>query len=172
MGDGTFLLTLTQSIDGFECRENLTISERNYPHISTMLAGQDGETLKSEIISLIGQFWRARAVRRQVDVVAKLVVFGVEEGADEESVLVQDISSSGIRVQISRGVALDLKDLTNVHFLFSVQEGDEYRRLNLAAEFVRVAEVGDNVMSLAFRFTSLDPEEARLLERGSSLFQT
>lgn len=171
MEEGNAKLTLSKSVGDREVVQTLTLSPEDYPHLVMLLRGPDAKEVHDEIARLVGTFWHARAERLQMQVFAKLVVFGDQDGADEESVIVQDISSSGIRVAVPRDASLDLKSLTHAHFLLAVREGDERRRLNLAAEFIRVADVDENQISLAFRFNSIDPEEARLLERGPEIFK-
>jgi hypothetical protein len=170
MAESVAKVTVRNNADGREIAETIEISSEEFPEIVAVLGGEKGGALEKELGKLLGRYWRVRAERRPMKIFAKLLVDGVGSGLDEESVMVQDISSTGIRVAVPRDAQLNLKDLTKVEFLLAVKEEGARRKLRLSAEFIRVAKVGEDHISLAFRFFAIEPDVATLLEKGSNLF--
>lgn len=163
-------VTVRNTIDGQEISEPIVVGESEFPELVKALSGDDGEALTEELGRLLGKYWRVRAERRSMKIFAKLHVYGSKTGLDEEAVMVQDVSATGIRVAVPRDAQLNLKDLTKVEFLLAIKEGDGRKKIKLSAEFIRVAKVAEDHISLAFRFFSVEPEVAELLEKGSNLF--
>lgn len=160
-GESTFVLRDPEGSE--ELASSLELREDEFPNLTSLLLGPKSDEIQAELITLIRRFRKRRASRRQIEHSAKLVV---ADGSMEfeEAVNIEDISSSGIRVAISKNVELDLVRLMDVRLLIELRDGETSRVVNLEAWFIRIADVSENAISLAFRFSSITQEEVELLE--------
>ncbi len=165
MGGGEFTITLRdpEGSDGFT--NSLELRSEEFPHLTTLLSGPNTKEVEAELINFVRRFRKRRASRRRIEHSAKLLIPDGDMEV-EQAVHIEDISSSGIRVALSKGVELDLVRLMDVRFLIELQDGEVSRVVNLEAWFIRVADVAENSISLAFRFSSITPEEVELLQLG------
>lgn len=163
-------VTLHADPGGPVTTETLTLDPAEYPYLTGLLTGPEAATAQLELTRLIGQYWQARSIRREVQVLAKLVV-SADEGAGEElAAYVQDISKAGIRLAVLRTVHIGLTQLMNTRILLQVNEGEGERILDLPATFVRLAGHDDKYLYLAFSFEGLDTTLAHRIDQLSDLF--
>lgn len=143
-------------------QDALEIDAGEFPRLAALLDDPENVELKDELIRLFGRLRRRRAERHPFEHGARLVI---PEGDDEieEPVHVEDISATGVRVSVRRAAGLDLVRLMDVHFLVELVGGGATRVVRLHAWFIRVADIGESSISLAFRFSSITPEEVELL---------
>lgn len=164
-------VTLSADSSGPVTTESLSLDPAEYPYLTELLTGPQAEAAQQELIRFIGQYWQARSVRREIQVLAKLVV-DAESGGQEIAVFVQDISKGGIRLAVLRSVRIALAQLMSTRVLLQVDTGDGERILDLPATFVRLAGHDDKYFYLAFSFESLDAILAQRIDQLSDLFVT
>jgi hypothetical protein len=148
------------------------IDKESFPRLVELL--EQDETLREEIARLLGRRQVSRAPRHEVRVLAKLVRrFRGEMVA--ESVVVRDISETGMRVTVPKDLSLDFFELCHPEFRLQVGEGEYAFNLTTSATLVRVAAIGKAGANLAFRFQAAteaaraELRELARLARGGEL---
>ena len=163
-------VTLQAQPGGPGTSETLTLDPVEYPCLTELLMGAKANSAQRELTQLIGRYWQARSTRRQVQVLAKMVVPSDDGRGEEVAVYVQDISGGGIRVAVLRSVNLLLMQLTHTRILVQTGAGEDPQILELPATFVRLAGYDDKYAYLASRFEALDTGLAMQLDQLSDLF--
>lgn len=137
-----------------------TIDERDFPILCGLLRTDVGESARRELIVLLERRFQARAPRRPVEVTARL--FGA---TIDQTVMVRDISASGLRVAVERGVP------------FPRRPGDVWIRLATAdgllevpLSFVRVVMSHRGEFEAAFQFERISAVQVASLERLQNLY--
>jgi hypothetical protein len=97
---------------------------------------------------------RRRAERRRVKILAKLVL----DADREESVLLADISDTGVRLRLPRLVSVTLDELLDASLLVRVEAGKDETMVRVNLELVRIASVTEQQVDLAFEFRDITPE--------------
>lgn len=134
-----------------------------FPGLNAVWNGAHGEALRAELQQLLSHVYPSRAPRKPVSVIAKLVrnLQGCEV---EESVVVHDVSESGMRVTVPSHVGLSLSEALSATFVLRFEasvsilpELEGSRRLS--ARCVRI--VGSNAVGieLAYVFEGLSAAE-------------
>lgn len=163
---------LHAEVDGVVNTEVLTLDCRDYPCLTELLKGPEREPLQRELAALVSRFWQARSQRQELGVFAKLLVKGVLGEEEEKAVFVQDISKNGIKLAVLRSGSLDLMQLAEVRILLQLGSESPEDRLDIKAQFARVAGFDEKYAYLAFRFDALKEEQARRLDQASNLLMT
>lgn len=136
----------------------LTRLLRGYPGLRGVLEGRDGGALQAELCRLLRELCPPRSARKSVAVIAKLLrtVSGFQV---EESVIVHDISESGVRVTLPGHLDLSLAEAMNPAFALRIgRQGtpaDAIREVRVHARCVRLLGVGDLGVELAYTFTEV-----------------
>jgi len=127
-----------------------------------MLDGPDGERLRQELEHILGRALKARAPRRQVKRMVRLI------GAHyDEVVLLKDVSSSGVRLLVRGDTPFDLRDTTDMTLVVKLPSGP--RRLRVVV--VRLCGQDGPHLDLACRFAAeSEGIEAHLAEIRSYMF--
>jgi hypothetical protein len=138
-----------------------TIDERDFPILTGLLRTDLGESARHELIALLERRFQARAPRRPVHVKARL--FGTNI---DQVVVVRDISASGLRMAIEKGVP------------FPRRPGDVWVRLatvdgllELPLAFVRVVMSHRGEFEAAFQFERISALQVASLENLRDLFE-
>ena len=164
-------VTLAVGATGPVTTESLSLDPEVFPFLTELLTGPEAEIAQQELTWLIGQYWQARSVRREIQVLAKLVV-DADDGGDQIAVYVQDISKGGVRLAVLRSVRIALAQLMSTRVLLQVDTDDGEQVLDLPATFVRLAGHDDKYFYLAFSFESLDATLVQRIDQLSDLFVT
>ncbi len=146
-----------------EVQEKISLDPDEFPLLSELLTGPEGERAEDELRRLLTKFRQGRAGRQTTDHKATFLLTDSEQDV-EIPCRIEDISASGIRIAIGRDVDLDLLRLMDARFIFEVGESGSVKTIDLQAWFIRVAEVTADKISLAFRFAHISPSEIELLE--------
>ncbi len=163
-------IPLNEGVEGPVSQEALTLESDEFPHLVSLLNAGSGDELGREISRLIARFRRSRALRQRTRVFGRLLLPSADEEVQEELVIVEDVSRTGVRVAIPRAVSLDLRELSTAHLALQLgQPGDE-RPVELPVTFVREHSADDRYSYVAFRFEDLEGEHAALLDHVTNLF--
>lgn len=133
-----------------------------YPELSRVLHGEYGEDLQRELGILMGHAYPERSLRKVVRVVAKMIrhVAGLYV---EDTVVVHDISESGMSVTIANHSNISLVEALAPVFLVRVvgqgSEGPSPREVRLSGRLVRIVASTDAGLVVAFRFENVSAEE-------------
>lgn len=128
---------------------------RGYPGLRGVLEGLEGELLQAELTRLLRELCPPRSARKSVTVIAKLLrtISGCEV---EESVIVHDISETGMRVTLPGHADLSLAEAMAPTFVLRLSDGrrasGELRELRVAARCVRLLAAKDTGVELAYTF--------------------
>lgn len=128
---------------------------QGYPGLRGVLEGLEGELLQAELSRLLRELCPPRSARKSVTVIAKLLrtISGCEV---EESVIVHDISETGMRVTLPGHVDLSLAEAMGPTFVLRLKDvgraGGEVRELRVAARCVRLLAAKDSGVELAYTF--------------------
>lgn len=134
-----------------------------YPGLTAVSNGAHGEALRAELNQLLGRVYPPRAPRKPVSIIAK-VVRSLQGCEVEESVVVHDVSESGMRVTVPSHVQLSLNEALAPTFLLrfdaavpGASEAEGGRRIR--GRCVRI--VGSNAVGveLAYVFEGLSDAE-------------
>jgi hypothetical protein len=154
------MVTLTS--DEAEPRAVLAAVDKDrFPRLAQLL--EQDETLREELARFFARAPVARAPRHEVRVLAKLVRQFRGETV-EESVVVRDISETGLRVTVPKDLALDFFETCHPEFRLQVGEGGSALNVTASATLVRVAGYGKSGANLAFRFR-FESEQERIALR-------
>lgn len=134
-----------------------------YPALAAVADGAHGEALRVELHQLLGRVYPTRAPRKAVSIIAK-VVRSLQGCEVEESVVVHDVSESGMRVTVPSHVELSLNEALTPTFLLRFDaamsgppelEGGQ----RIRARCVRI--IGNNALGveLAYVFEGLSDAE-------------
>ncbi len=133
-----------------------------YPELSRVLRGEHGQELRRELTLLMAQAYPERSTRKVVRVIAKMIR-RVAELDVEESVLVHDISESGMSVTISNYSNMSLTEALAPVFLLRVttQGGQQLsqREIRLSGRLVRIVAATESGTVAAFRFEDACAED-------------
>lgn len=136
-----------------------------YANLSEVLDGKHGEELRAELLQLLEQIHPPRSVRKAVRVIAKLLRT-VGGCSVEETVIVHDVSESGIRVTIPAHVELLLSEAMAATFVLRLaEEATEprtLRELRLHARCVRLIRTRDEGVELAYTFTGAQGDNVEI----------
>ncbi len=165
-------VTLSADPGGPVTTESLSLDPDEYPFLTDLLMGPEAEAAQQELTRLIGRYWQARSIRREVQVLAKLIIGADDGGGEEIAAFVQDISKAGIRLAVLRTVEISLSQLMSTHVLLQVGMSAGEHIVDLPATFVRMAGHDDKYIYLAFCFEALDATLARRIDQLSDLFIT
>jgi hypothetical protein len=129
-----------------------------YPVLSAAAHGAHGEPMREELRKLLAALCPPRAPRIPTRVIAKLVrnYAGTEV---EESIVVRDISESGMRITLPVHLQISLFEITSPTFSLRVGAGRELRTLRVGAVLARVAAVDQHGANLAYRFEALSDSD-------------
>jgi hypothetical protein len=154
---------MTVTSDNHEAKVlSLEVDKNRFPHLAQLL--EQDETLREELGRLLVRPQMVRAPRHEVRVLAKLVRQFRGETV-EESVIVRDISETGMRVTVPKDLTLDFFETCHPEFRLQVGEGEYALNMLASATLVRVAGYGKNGANLAFRFRfETEQERAALRE--------
>ena len=137
-----------------------TIDESDFPILCGLLRTDVGESARRELIALLERRFQARATRRSVHVTARLLGANIDQ-----MVVVRDISASGLRVAVERGVP------------FPRRPGDVWVRLattdgllELPLAFVRVVMSHRGEFEAAFQFERISALQVGSLDKIRDLF--
>jgi PilZ domain len=145
-------------------KSGLGLDPELYPALSSAVSGQDGAALREELNRLIASFRPTRATRRPANVIVKLLrVYAGEEL--EESVVLRDISESGMRITLPAHVDIALGELARSRFRVRLQ-GKQGPTLVVSAVLVRISAVNEHGANLAFRFEGLSEGERAAIAQG------
>lgn len=137
-----------------------------YPALATVLHGEHGRELQRELMLLLAQAYPERSTRKVVRVIAKMVR-RVADFDVEESVVVHDISETGISVTIPNDSNVSLAEaVTPLFILRVVSSGAEevsQREIRLSVQLVRVVARIDTGVVVAFRFEGVPPHDRECL---------
>ena len=143
----------------------------DYPELARALEGAHGGELQQELEAFLTRFWAKRSPRRQCDVVAKLVRhFRGQEVM--ETVVVKDISETGLQIALHRSTEIAINDLGQSTFIVQVTTPEGERHLELAAHLVRMVSVTPEYLYFAFQFDGLSSEDAVFLYNVRHLRQS
>lgn len=152
--DGSGTSTEVVELDGHE-----------FPRLVSLLSEPDPEPLLEELRRLVSRFWRPRAERWSVKLLARLVYIGADGALQAEPAFVQDISLSGIKLSVKRTAHLELLSLTAARVQLMSASDDDGMLLDIPSWFVRVAAVSEATVSLAFTFDALESDQLDTLRR-------
>jgi len=131
---------------------------QGYPGLRGVLEGRDGGALQAELTRLLRELCPPRSARKSVAVIAKLLRT-ISGCAVEESVIVHDISESGLRVTLPVHLDLSLAEAMNPAFVLRVgREGktsEGPRELRVQARCVRLLGMRSSGVELAYTFTEV-----------------
>lgn len=130
---------------------------QGYPGLRGVLEGRDGGVLQAELTRLLRELCPPRSARKSVAVIAKLIrtLSGCQV---EESVIVHDISESGLRVTLPGHLDLSLTEAMNPAFVLRIaanRASDGQRELRVQARCVRLLGMRDSGVELAYTFTEV-----------------
>jgi hypothetical protein len=138
------------------------LDSARFPRLAALLESSDDVELRTELEELLTQRPGRSAPRFPVKVIAKLLR-EIRGETVEESVVVRDISESGMRVTFPSNLECGLFESCNARFLLRLAHGDEMRSVVVRASLVRVAKLGQNGANLAYRFEPLSDEARSVL---------
>jgi hypothetical protein len=139
---------------------------RAYPGLAQVLRGSHGVELQRELALLLARAYPERSLRKVVRVIAKMVrrVAGLDV---EESVLVHDISETGLSATIANHSNVSLNDVIAPQFVVKVvssgREETTQREVRLSARLVRIVAAIDTGVVIAFRFENVTNDERQAL---------
>jgi hypothetical protein len=151
--------------------EVVELDGHEFPRLVSLLRDPNQEQLREELRRLVGRYWRPRAERWNVKLLARLVYIGEEGALQSEPAFVQDISRSGIKLSVKRTAHLELLSLTAARVQLMGTADDDELLLDIPSWFVRVAAVSERSVSLAFTFDSLDDDQLEILGHLKSEFE-
>jgi hypothetical protein len=130
---------------------------QGYPGLRGVLEGRDGGALQAELTRLLRELCPPRSARKSVAIIAKLLrsISGCQV---EESVIVHDISESGLRVTLPVHLDLSLAEAMSPAFVLRIGENkvkDGPRELRVQARCVRLLGMRDSGVELAYTFTEV-----------------
>lgn len=131
---------------------------QGYPGLRGVLEGRDGLVLQAELSRLLRELCPARSVRKPVAVIAKLLrtISGCQV---EESVIVHDISESGLRVTLPSHLDLSLTEAMNPSFVLRIggarKVNEATREVRVQARGVRLLGMRESGVELAYTFTEV-----------------
>ena len=148
--------------EGAEC---LDLEGEEFPVLVDALQGPEREPLIEELSRLLGRYLRPRAERWATSVLARLVFVGFDGNVEHVPAIVEDISMTGVRLAVNRTTRIDLAALAaaRVQLIGEIRGGE--LQLDIPSWFVRVGAVNDATVSLAFRFETLESDQAETLEK-------
>ncbi len=131
---------------------------QRYPELASVLEGRHGHVLQAELSALFAELFPPRSPRKPVAVIAKLART-VSGCAVEESVIVHDISHSGMRVTLPEHLDLNLSEAMNPVFVLRLNDclsaGDGPRQVQVRARCVRLLGARELGIELAYTFTEV-----------------
>lgn len=148
--------------------EAVELDSREFPRLVSLLSEPDPEPLVEELRRLVSRYWRPRAERWNVKLLARLVYIGSDGALQAEPAFVQDMSLSGIKLSVKRTAHLELLSLTAARVQLMSTSDDDELLLDIPSWFVRVAAVNETTVSLAFTFDSLKSDQLDTLHRLKS----
>jgi hypothetical protein len=131
---------------------------QGYPGLRGVLEGRDGGALQAELARLLRELCPVRSARKSVAVIAKLLrtISGCQV---EETVIVHDISESGLRVTLPSHLDLSLTEAMNPAFVLRIggasKVSDGPREVRVQARCVRLLGTRDSGVELAYTFTEV-----------------
>ncbi len=134
-----------------------TLDKKRYPHLGRLKGAE-----RAELSALIDELRPPRATRHPQRVIAKIVREHRGEQV-EESVLVREVSESGIVVDLAQHNQLELVEACHLTFWLRARHDGEERQLELSATLVRLIELRRGVATLAFHFDETSQEQRALL---------
>jgi hypothetical protein len=130
------------------------VSVDDFPIIAGILATDVGPMLREELLRLLARQWEQRAIRRQADVMAR-----IRSQDFDEAVVIRNVSSSGVLVQLEPSSRVALND-GSLHL--RVQTSSTL--VDLPVAFIRVATLSQGRIEAAFVFDALDEPQNEALE--------
>jgi PilZ domain len=134
----------------------------HYPQLTALVRGEHGEELRSEILQLLAMWFPDRAARHPARVIAKLLR-NYRGQIVEESVVLRDISESGMRITLPAQLNLSFFEVCSTQFRLRVGQGEEQQVLTVDATLVRIAAVDKSGANLAYRFEGLSDSTREVL---------
>lgn len=131
---------------------------QGYPGLRGVLEGRDGVVLQGELRRLLRELCPVRSARKPVAIIAKLLrtISGCQV---EESVIVHDISESGLRVTLPSHLDLSLTEAMAPSFVLRIggacKVNDATREVRVQARGVRLLGMRDSGVELAYTFTEV-----------------
>lgn len=131
---------------------------RGYPGLRGVLEGRDGGALQAELSMLLKELCPPRSARKSVAVIAKLLRT-ISGCAVEESVIVHDISESGMRVTLPGHVDVSLSEAMSPSFVLRIRDeriaSSGPREVRVQARCVRLLGTRESGVELAYTFTEV-----------------
>ncbi|NRA32843.1 MAG: PilZ domain-containing protein [Polyangiaceae bacterium] len=134
----------------------------DYPEMARGLDGAYGTPLQDELEAFLTRFRAKRVPRRRCDVVAKLIWHFRDQGL-METVVVKDISETGLQIAGHRSTEISANDLGQSTFIVRVTTPEGERHLELSAHRVCRVSVTLEYRYFAFQFDGLSSSEAVFL---------
>ena len=131
-----------------------------FPLLLALLKRDARGLLRRELEHLLT---RPRSERRKVRVMARLLA-----PTFEVTVILVDISRSGVSCLLPADVRVSVKELTEMTMLLRTATG----MLEAAVSFVRLVELHDEWIHVAFRFDDLDAADGDRLQQLNTLLLT
>ncbi len=138
------------------------IDDYEFPILAGLLRTDIGGNARDELIALLARRFQPRAHRTPVRVTARLVGLNIDQ-----TVLLKDISATGVRVAIDKGVPFPRKP-GDVWVRVSTDDGV----MELPLAFVRVVLTHVGEFEAAFQFDRISAKQAASLERLQDLIDT
>lgn len=133
-----------------------------YPHLQALLAGTAESELRKELEQLLSHAFPARAPRRRVSIIGKMLRT-VSRSSVEESIIVHDVSETGIRITVPAHVELLLAEAIEPTFLLRVETSEssrgDSREWCVRGRLVRLVDARSNGVELAYVFVGLSEAE-------------
>lgn len=167
MSDQASRIILTADATG-AVTEVVELDDHEFPRLVGLLSEPDPEPLVEELRRLVSRYWRPRAERWSVKLLARLVYIGTEGALQAEPAFVQDISVTGIKLSVKRTAHLELLSLAAARVQLMSTSDDDELLLDIPSWFVRVAAVSEASVSLAFTFDSLESDQLATLHQLKS----
>ena len=136
-----------------------TMDDYEFPILAGLLRTGVGQDARDELVALLAKRFQNRASRRPVRVMARLVGLNIDQ-----SVVIRDISATGIRVGIEKGAPFPRKP-GDVWVRVSTDDGV----IELPLAFVRVVLTHVGEFEAAFQFDQISGIQAASLAQLKDL---